>query len=100
MGRGETLEVQQRENFLEQAERYFEPLLIKAGLGKDQIAKQTLSELKQSLQLVNKLIEDPSYFGFVKVTTDAGSVLTTVKAEVQLGVLPILFDRKKLILDR
>src|SRR5450755_4420006 len=100
MGRGPTLEETQREAFLEQAERYFEPLLIKSGLGKDQITKQSLSELRESLQLVNRLIENPSYFGFYNVKVTSGLTLSSAQAEAQLGILPILLERKKLILDR
>ena len=88
----------------DQAERLFEPRLQELGLARDQIEKQTLPELEQSLERVNEALAHPEQFGILrlKVTASAGVLVTTgnQEAHFELGILPILLERKRLILDR
>jgi hypothetical protein len=54
--------------------QYFEPQLARLGLSVEQIERQDLDELNQSLIKVNEAISHPDNFGTVKlkVTADAG----------------------------
>src|SRR5437660_1367879 len=90
-----------RENLEKQLEAAFEPLLIKSHLGKIELKGQSLPELKESLENINMLIANPNSFGVVKVSTSSriSAVAGDTNAEIQLGALSILLERKRLILD-
>src|SRR5216683_4458714 len=101
MGRGPLTGAEKaREEILKQAEFYFEPLLYQSGLSENQILSQTLPELYQSLENINEIIKHPSSFGVFKMTSNVGVVLGNAQTEVQLGALPILLERKTVIIDR
>ena len=83
----------------------FESQLVNIGLSKSQIDNQSLEELEQSLDRVNDAINNPSSFGTVKLvaTGDVGIfAITQLKQEAhyEVGILPLLLERKKQILDR
>jgi hypothetical protein len=83
---------------------FFEPKLRGLKLGIDQIQKQTVAELEESLAKINDAIQHSEQFGTfrVKMTTDAGVIIARSAAESQIdiGILPILLERKSIILDR
>jgi hypothetical protein len=89
---------------LEKSKSQFESQLIRLELGKEQIESQTLPELEQSLERINDALEHPDSFGTVKLklVADVGLVVakTGAEANYEIGVLPILLERKKLIIDR
>ncbi|MGW4650805.1 hypothetical protein [Kitasatospora sp. NPDC004289] len=82
----------------------FGPQLEALGLGVGQIESQGLEELEASLERVNDAIAHPEAFGTyrVRVSAEAGVVIAKSDAEshVTVGVLPLLLQRKKLVLDR
>jgi hypothetical protein len=97
----------QKANFQEQLEKsksQFESQLIRLELGKEQIESQTLPELEQSLERINDALKNPDSFGTVrlKLVADIGFVVakTGAEANYEIGVVPILLERKKLIIDR
>lgn len=106
MGASETMQIA-KTNFQEQmdkARQQFESELIRLELGKEQIERQTLPELEQSLERVNDAIQHPESFGVIrlKVVADVGFVIAKSGAEAnyEIGIIPILLERKKLILER
>lgn len=88
----------------ERARLQFEAALTRLGLGKEQIDGQSLPELEQSLDRVNDALQHPESFGVMrlKVTQDLGIIIVQAAAEshFEIGILPILLERKKQILDR
>ncbi len=86
------------------AETFFAPTLKKLKLTLEQIEKQSLAELQTSLDTVNEAINHPASFGVmrVKLTADVGAVITkaTSEAHMEVGILPLLLERKSLILER
>ena len=87
------------------AEAYFDGWLKKSGLSNEQIARQTLDELEQSLERVNDAINNQESFGKAKLvlTGEVGLFAlgkATSDATYEVGILPILLEKKKLILDR
>lgn len=92
------------EKQLENAQSFFEMQLQKLQLGEKHINDQTLEELERSLERINEAIQNPSAFGTIKlsVTADAGMIIAMAKSEshFEIGILPLLLERKKLILER
>lgn len=92
-------------NYLETARSFFEPQLAAMGLGRNEIESQSVTQLRDSLNRINEAISHPSQFGQVglKFTANAGMVLVAragAEAVVTVGALPILLERKRMILDR
>jgi hypothetical protein len=88
-------------------EAFFEPKLTKIGLSKSQIEAQNLDELKISLETANNALQYPEQFGILKVevSLERGqliAVITRSNSEFtyEIGILPILLDRKRQILER
>ncbi|MFD9488330.1 hypothetical protein ACFWBX_31075 [Streptomyces sp. NPDC059991] len=83
---------------------FFEPALKKLGLTVEQIERQSLEQLQISLETVNDALLHPDSFGLMKVKAqaEAGLVLTPAKSEalVEIGIAPLLLERKRLILGR
>ena len=83
---------------------FFEPQLGRLGLAEGQIADQDLAQLEVSLEKVNDAIANPDAFGKLKIAfTAQGSVLiaqTHTEHHLELGILPLLLERKGQILDR
>ncbi len=83
----------------------FEPQLIALGLSSEQIERQTREELEQSLERVNEAIHHPDSFGTLRLAADSMGGWYIAKgasdANVQeVNILPLLLERKKLILER
>src|ERR1022692_3748634 len=76
---------------------YFEPRLVALGLSADQLKTQSLDELNQSLVRLNDAIRNPESFGSLKMNLDAGVglVIARTSAQFEIGVLPLLLERKK-----
>ncbi|WP_431902565.1 hypothetical protein [Nonomuraea sp. bgisy101] len=104
MSRAPDVAVSQLANYLETARAYYEPQMKLMGLGHQEIEQQSLTELKDSLDRVNRAISHPSQFGTLalKLTTSAGAIIARAGAEatVTIGALPILLERKRSIIDR
>jgi hypothetical protein len=83
---------------------FFEPGLRRIGLAEDQIQTQDLVELNVSLQRVNDAILNPDSFGKFKVEISSGANVvitrTAADAHIELGILPLLLERKGQILAR
>ena len=94
----------QAERYLEQARLFHEPHLAAQGLSEKAIDDQTLEQLHESLAKLDIVISHPEQFGFfrVKVTAEGSTVLVRNQAEAQIeiGILPLLLQRKQIVLDR
>jgi hypothetical protein len=83
----------------------FEPQLIALGLSSEQIERQEREELEQSLERVNESIRHPNSFGTLRLAADSEGGWYVAKgasdANIQeVNILPLLLERKKLILER
>lgn len=85
---------------LKHAKVFFEPQLAALQLGIEQIESQTLEELEQSLERVNIALANPNSFGIYDITMTSGVTIANIETRGHIGILPILLERKKLILDR
>src|SRR4051794_31369275 len=87
-----------------QIDQYFEERLRAIGLGAEEIAGQSLPELRDSLEQVDAAIAHPEAFGVlnVKVTANAGLLVTAGGAESHFshGILPLLLVRRREIVAR
>ncbi|GIJ10959.1 hypothetical protein ACFFMR_17105 [Micromonospora andamanensis] len=96
--------LQQSTDALEVARKFFEPQLSQLGLGKDQIQRQTLDELKISLEVIDKAADHPDSFGKLRVsiTPQSGAIIVKdeTSAHFEVGILPILLERRMHILAR
>jgi hypothetical protein len=83
---------------------FFEPQLRRIGLAADQIAEQDLAQLEASLEKINDAIANPGAFGTLRVafTAETGVMIvqSNTQAHIELGILPLLLERKGQILDR
>ena len=88
----------------EQMRRFFEPQLESLQLGEEQIQQQSLAELEASLDRINDCIKHPESFGILKlqVTAKTGLIVTQSGSEAhfEVGIVPLLLERKRLILER
>ncbi|MBD2103593.1 hypothetical protein [Leptolyngbya sp. FACHB-261] len=93
-----------RKRLAAQAQEYFEPQLAELGFSKSQIETQSLDELRQSLESINEAIKHPGSFGSLSFSVGAeGKIFVTSSksnAQFEIGILPLLLDRKKLILEK
>ena len=90
------------ESQLQKSQKRFESQLIQLELGKEQIESQTLPELEQSLERVNDALQHPNAFGTteLKIGASVGFGIGGIEANYEMSVVPLLLERKKLILDR
>ena len=83
---------------------FFEPQLRTLGLSVEQIEEQGLAQLEASLEVLNDAIANPDSFGKIRLSFAAGTgpiiVRSLSEAHIELGILPILLERKALILNR
>ncbi|MER5893509.1 hypothetical protein [Streptomyces sp. NPDC001876] len=86
---------------------FFEGTLRQLRLTIDQIMAQSLAELQTSLETVNTAIEHPNSFPVARVELAARSGKVSFvladkadDAQMELGILPTLLERKTLILER
>jgi len=85
----------------EQVEAFFEPQLASLGLSVAAIENQDLDQLRASLERVNDLIANPGQLGTFRIrSTGTLASLTSTESTFEVGVLPLLLVRKRLILDR
>jgi hypothetical protein len=85
----------------EDTRRYFEPQLINIGLGEEQIATYALPQLHEALDRVNDAISHPDSFGVLKLRMTAASVfVVSTESQIEVGALPLLLQRKRLIVAR
>jgi uncharacterized membrane protein len=93
---------------VEAGRAYFEPQLESIGLSVEQINSQTLEELEVSLTNVNAAIQHPESFGSLQLAfpPKAGVKFWVVEAggtpegQISIGPLPVLLERKSMILRR
>ena len=106
MGIAAVAEKQPAARALEAARAYFEPQLESIGLSAEQIEGQTLEELEVSLANVNVAIQHPESFGSMSITfaVNAGKLAALVappsEGHMSIGALPVLLERKSMILRR
>jgi len=80
---------------------FFEPQLARLGLSADQIEQQNLEELNESLKKINDAIAQPQAFGTLKMSIGpTGLFVVKAESHFEVGILPLLLERKALILRR
>jgi hypothetical protein len=90
-----------RARLQKEAEEFFEPQLAALGLSVASIESHDLIQLRSSLDRVNELIANPGQLGTFRVTAAASMVvIARTEATFEVGALPLLLQRKRLILDR
>lgn len=98
------IETQNLKKGMELAKKHFDDLLVPLGLTEQQLQSQNLDELRKSLESVNDAITHPESFGTIKLKLKAsvGMIITSIGSEAnfEIGILPILLERKKLIIER
>ncbi|GAA5021814.1 hypothetical protein [Streptomyces siamensis] len=108
MGRATQAAMAASVSFQEQLERLAEavygPQLDSLGLGRRELREQSIEELEASLERVNDAMAHPESFGVfhAKVSAEAGLIITQSGSEghVTLGIMPLLLQRKRLLLER
>lgn len=92
------------ERFRAEAQRFFEAQLERIGLGEAQIENQDITELEDSLARVDDALRSPESFGVLKLSVSANAGVFIVKSDtashIEVGVVPLLLERKKMIVDR
>ncbi|NUW02349.1 hypothetical protein [Streptomyces sp. CAI 127] len=84
-------------------EEVYDPLLSLSGLTKQQIRGLDLPGLQEALVRVNDAIANPDQFPKIDLEARAGrvvGVLADSTVSATMGVLPLLLQRKRLILER
>lgn len=83
---------------------FFLAQLKALSLTTEQISTQTSEELKTSLETVNDAIERADSFGVfgVRISAEGGAIIASSNTEshFEIGILPLLLEAKKLILER
>lgn len=83
--------------------------LITLGVGKSQIDKQNLSQLRASLETINGIIDNPDKYLKLPPARTIGVSFSVLGIEstasrtiddVRPNILPLLLERKRLIIDR
>jgi hypothetical protein len=86
------------------ANEYFESLLEDLGLSRSTLEQQPIEELQESLVRVDDALRSAEFFGVVrlKITASAGAIIASNQSEAhfEVGIAPLLLERKKLITDR
>src|SRR4051812_25799441 len=89
---------------LDLAQEFFEPQLASIGLSVQQIESLSLEDCEAALERVNEAIAHPDSFGTYRLafTAEAGVLLAKANndAHISIGILPILLERKSMILRR
>jgi len=85
---------------IKKSQNQFESQLIRLELGKEQIQNQTLPELEQSLERVNDALQHPNSFGVSELKIGTSVFGLGFESNYEMGVVPLLLERKKFILDR
>lgn len=94
----------EQQDSIENIKKVFDAQLEKLNLTESQILSQNLTKLKESLSRVDQALAHPESYGelAVRYSPDAGASIPNATSEYHhtIGVLPILLERKKLIIDR
>ena len=89
---------------MDEARKYFDSTLGPLELTKEKILEKDLAALKSSLKEIDHLISIHESFPTVKIkiSATAGAIIATANQEAhfEIGILSILLERKKLILER
>jgi hypothetical protein len=92
------------ERFRAEAQRFFDAQLERIGLSEAQIESQDITELEDSLARVDDALRSPESFGVLKLSVSANAAVFIVKSDtashIEVGVVPLLLERKKMIVDR
>jgi hypothetical protein len=90
--------------YTELANKVFEPELEALGLSVESIKNQSLDELQESYKRVNAALASPDGFGEVKIgyRAEFGAYIAKGESDYvhRVGILPLLLERQKLILER
>ena len=104
LGARATAQDRLQDNIEKTAAAFFEPKLRALSLAANQIEQQSLPQLEESLVRITDAMQHPEQFGTVsmKVTANAAVIVSaaTSEAQIDVGILPLLLERKGLILDR
>ncbi len=92
------------ERFKEQANHFFEAQLESIGLSRAQIDVQSITDLEDSLVRVDDALRSPESFGVLRFSLSSHAAVVLVKANseahIEVGIVPLLLERKKAIIDR
>jgi hypothetical protein len=92
------------DSFKEEANKFFEAQLERLGLGSEQIQNQNLVDLNDSLARVDDALRAPESFGVLRLRATGATqiwVVTTVnEAHLEVGIVPLLLERKRAIIER
>lgn len=90
--------------FHDQANRFFESQLARLHLTEAEVLGQDIAQLEDSLVRIDDALRAPESFGVFRLTMSANAAVVLVKSNteshVQIGVVPILLERKSLVIDR
>ncbi len=85
-------------------ERHFEEIIDRLGFSEDGIKTQSLEELTHTLDRLNDALQHPEQFGgFTRGATLSVGTLgasTSVGSREEIGIMPLLLERKKLCIER
>jgi hypothetical protein len=88
----------------EEAQRFFDSQLERLGLSEVQIKEQDISSLEDSLIRIEDALRNPESFGVLSLsmTQNAAVMIVTANTEahIQIGVVPILLERKRMVIER
>ena len=105
MGIGDLFRKELQASAFDVARDFFEPQLEAMGVNKFQIESQNMEGLNRILENINDALKNPASFGTAKLKTSAElGTLVVVKSgsdfQFEIGIVPFLLERKKLVLDR
>ncbi|MEN3327745.1 MAG: hypothetical protein V7638_2552 [Acidobacteriota bacterium] len=92
------------ERFRQQARSFFDAQLERLGLSEKQIKQQDVTALEDSLVRIDDALRSPESFGLLRVSITSNATVVLLKsnseAHLQIGVVPILLERKALVIER
>ncbi|WP_157488783.1 hypothetical protein [Pseudofrankia sp. DC12] len=100
MSSGDVAIEKSHERVREEARNFFEGELAGHGLSLDAIEKQNLTQLQDSLSVLDAAISNPQQFGLFRLKSNSALVFASVESSFEVGVLPLLLERKQLVLSR
>jgi hypothetical protein len=90
--------------FREQAVLFFDSQLERLNLGETQINDQDIPLLEDSLMRIDEALRNPESFGVLRLSLASNATVfianANTEAVVQLGIVPILLERKTLVIER
>jgi hypothetical protein len=91
--------------FREKAVLFFDSQLERLNLGKTQIDDQNIQLLEDSLTRIDDALRNPESFGVLRQSLTASGGIAflangTAEAVIQIGIVPILLERKTLVIER